>query len=77
MKDTATKRGLFAGWMLYVGGFVVLCAYGLFELFTAPDEPLLIKLCVASIGVGITLLFLTVLRQRMNERKSDPYKDVE
>ena len=36
-----------------------------------------LKIGLPSVVVGITILFLTVLRQRMNWAKTDKYLDVE
>ena len=68
------SRGL--GWVILSVWAVVLTAYGLWELATTPDEPLMGKLLVFGVFLGIALLFFSVLSQRMRESRTDKYKGV-
>ena len=36
-----------------------------------------IKVLISAVYVGLSVLFLSILRQRLIERKTDKYKDVE
>jgi hypothetical protein len=76
MNDLTVRASRGAGWLLYVIGTVVVVAYGVYE-FTIDDEiPALVKTSVAAIVVGLVLLFISVLRQRLVARKTDKYEDV-
>ena len=64
------------GWAILVVWAVVLTSYGLWELATAPAEPLLKKLLVFAVFLGMALLFFSVLAQRIREGRTDKYKGV-
>ena len=68
------SRGL--GWIILSIWAVALTSYGLWELATAPDEPLTGKLMVFGFFLGVALLFCSVLTQRMRESRTDKYKGV-
>ena len=69
-----TTRGL--GWVVLVVWSIVVTAYGLWEVVTAPGEPLISKLLVFGAFLGIGLLFFSVLSQRVRESRTDKYKGV-
>ena len=77
MNDTSVKATRGIGWLLFIGGVLVVVGIGLYEFVIDTSMPLHIKLITAAIWVGIGLLFVSVLRQRLIERRSDKYKDVE
>ncbi len=66
-----------AGWMLLIAGLLVAGAVFLFAFLTDNSISLLYKVLMAAIYGGLGLLFVSVLRQRLIERKTDKYKDVE
>ena len=68
------SRGL--GWIILSVWAVSLTSYGLWELATAPDEPLTGKLLVFGFFLGVALLFCSVLTQRTRESRTDKYKGV-
>jgi hypothetical protein len=70
-----TSRG--AGWLLFIVGAVVVCGYGAYEFAVDQTVPAAIKTGVAALVAGAILLFLSVLRQRLVERKTDKYEDVQ
>ncbi len=70
-----TTRGI--GWLLWVGGAVVLVAYGLFELIRDPSINVIEHVGILALILGSVLLFLTVLIERIGSYKTDRYKDVE
>ena len=75
-KGVKTTRGI--GWLLFVGGILVAAGVVLYELVTSEWSLSLTEmLIVGGIYGGLLLLFISVLRQRLIERKSDKYKDVE
>ena len=77
MSDSTVQATRGIGWLLLIGGFLALAGNGIYELLTDPSVGWPEKLLVAVIYGGFALLFVSVLRQRLIERKSDKYKDVE
>ena len=78
MDDTMVKASRGIGWLLVVGAVLLGAGLGVYELVTSPSSmSLLEKLIVGGIYGGMLLIFISVLRQRLIERKTDRYKDVE
>ena len=75
-KTVKTTRGI--GWLLLIGGILVAAGLALVEFRDAlATMSLAEKLIVGGVYGGLLLLFISVLRQRLVERKTDKYKDVE
>ena len=66
-----------AGWLLWIGGALVLAGYGLYEFLTDPFIAALRRVGVLAVMLGIVLVFLTVLIERVTSYRHDRYKDVE
>ena len=66
----------FVGWMLIVLGCSGLATGSLLLFFQSSDAPALVKLLYGLLIVGGGSLFLSVLRQRLIERKTDKYRNV-
>ena len=62
------------GWILFAAGLVVAAVLG-FSAFLA--APIIAKIITVAIYGGLGLLLVSVLRQRLAERKTDKYRDVE
>jgi len=77
MDDTTVRTSRGIGWLMFIGGLLVLAGYVIYEFVIDTSMPLGVKLLFAAIYGGMGVLFFSVLRQRMIERKSDRYKDVE
>ncbi len=77
MRDTTVRTSRGIGWLLFVGGILVLTGIGLYEFIIDTSINLTMKLLIAAIYGGLAVLFLSVMRQRLIERKTDKYKDVE
>lgn len=77
MNDTTVRTTRGIGWLLLIGGFLAIAGLGIYEFVTDPSVGLFEKFVVAAIYGGFAALFISVLRQRLIERKSDKYKDVE
>ncbi len=65
------------GWLLFLGGLLIVGAAVTYEILFIDGSNIYEKLIFFSITGGIGLLFYSVLRQRLIERKTDKYKDVE
>lgn len=66
-----------SGWALYVVGLAVLVGWGLYQ-FSRDDEVHLVeKIATGMVLMGVVLLFVSVLRQRLSEARNDRYKDVQ
>ena len=77
MNDPIVKAAQGIGWLLFVGALLILGGVGIYEFVLDTETELWVKLLVGAIYLGIGLLFLSVLRQRLIERKTDKYNDVE
>ena len=77
MNDPTVKAIRGIGWLLLIGGVLVITGIGLYLFITDSSMSLGEKLLAGSIYGGLAALFVSVLRQRLIERKSDKYKDVE
>ena len=76
MAAAADKPLRILGWLLFVGGVLGLVGYGIYA-FALADAPLPFKLLFAALCGGLALLLVAVLRQRLRERKTDKYRDVQ
>lgn len=78
MDDMAVKTTRGIGWLMVIGGVLLAVGVGLLRIITGETSMSLPELLViAGIYGGLLMLFVSVLRQRLIERKSDKYKDVE
>ncbi|MAV24955.1 MAG: hypothetical protein CMQ05_02400 [Gammaproteobacteria bacterium] len=77
MNDSIVKATQGIGWLLFVSGLLIVAGMGIYELVINTDMGLTEKLLASAIYGGLGILFLSVLRQRLIERKTDKYKDVE
>ena len=75
MDDTAVKATRGIGWVLFLGGALLMVGFLLVTV--VPELTLMQGLIVGGFYGGLLFLFVSVLRQRLIERKSDKYKDVE
>ena len=77
MGDTTVKASRAIGWLLFVGGILVAVGLGVYEIVFESQASMFEKITVGAIYAGLAGLFISVLRQRLIERKTDKYKDVE
>lgn len=68
------------GWILLSLGAIVLTSYGVYaflrSLWSDPSEPWWLRLAVGSVAVGLSVLFVSVLRERWFARNGDPYRRI-
>ncbi len=77
MGDMTVRTSRTIGWLLLVGGILAAVGLGVYEFVFNSSVSLFEKFIVAAIYLGMAGLFFSVLRQRLIERKTDKYKDVE
>jgi hypothetical protein len=71
-----TTRGI--GWLLLIGGLLLAAGFAIYEFVREIESiPTIALLIIGGLYGGILLLFYAVLRQRLIERKTDKYEDVE
>lgn len=75
-KSPYSRVTRFTGWILLIAGWATLLLFGLVELLKDTNEPLLPRLATISFIVGLIVLLLTVIRERIKKSKVDPYKEV-
>ena len=79
--DPVTRTGMGVGQLLVIVGLILVYGVGgywfIAEVNQDPDAPWFVKFGVPAIVIGLTILFFTVLIQRMKAAKTDRYIDVE
>lgn len=72
------ERGI--GWILVSVGAVLLLSYGAWvgvqEFLDDTTTPAIVKYGTVAVIVGLVVLFVSVVREKLFVRRSDPYKDV-
>lgn len=61
------------GWIAFIVGVVALTGWGIYEMIVLDWAEPIVKISTALALVGIVILFVSVLRQRLVTRKSDRY----
>lgn len=74
-KSVATPRRI--GWVVLIGGLLVIAGIFLIEFILSDEIHIGMKLIMIAIYGGLATLLFSVLRQRLIEQKTDKYKDVE
>lgn len=69
------ERG--TGFLLVIIGTIVVLLFGIYKAVTSPEFLTLKGLSITAILVGLVIVFLSVVRERYHEQKTDPYKEVE
>lgn len=77
MNDPIVQVSKGVGWLLFIVGVLMLSGAALVVLFFQPGMSFWQKFMLFAIYGGLATLFISVLRQRLIERKTDKYKDVE
>jgi predicted anti-sigma-YlaC factor YlaD len=77
MNDATIRTSRGAGWILYVVGILLLCGYAGYCFAVDPAVDALVKSGVGAVVLGVSLLFISVLRERLLTRKTDKYEDVQ
>ncbi len=75
--DATSRTTRSLGWLSYIISTLFLVGYGLYEFIIAETENALVKTAVLGIFLGLGLLLVSVIKQRLVESKTDRYKDVQ
>ncbi len=80
-KNPVTKTSANIGQVLTVGGLILfyggLSYWGLKEMISDPEVPVVVKIGIPILVIGIGILLASVMIDRIKASKNDPYKDVE
>lgn len=77
MDDKLVRLTRGIGWVLFLGALLIIGGIAVFQFLTDTGLKGYWKLLVSALYLGLGALFVSVLRQRLLERKTDRYKDVE
>ena len=73
LDDVYNRAERKTGWVLVILGTIALTAFGLTLFIQADDISLLTKLLLSVPVIGLVVLFISVLRQRMSVASTDRY----
>ena len=76
MNDPGVRVSALIGWTLFIGGLLLAAGVFVVSLLLDDDLGLLGKLIIVGVYGGLAGLLISVLRQRLIERKTDKYKNV-
>jgi hypothetical protein len=77
MNDSTVQVTRGIGWLLFLAGVLAIGGVALYEFVIDSSVPFHIKLITGSVWGGLGILLVSVLRQRLIERRTDKYDDVE
>jgi predicted anti-sigma-YlaC factor YlaD len=77
MDDVGVKLSRGLGWLLFLGALLIIGGFVIYSFLTDPGITAWWKTVFSAFYLGLAGLFISVLRQRLIERKTDKYKDVE
>ena len=77
MDDLGVKLSRGVGWVLFLAAAVIIVGTLVVLFLFDPGVPGAWKFVISLFYLGLLVLFGSVLRQRLIERKTDKYKDVE
>ena len=77
MDDNTVKTTRSIGWLMFIAGLLAIAGIGVVGFLFSDEIPVGMKLIIIAVYGGLATLLYSVLRQRLIERKTDKYKDVE
>ena len=77
MDDTGVQLTRGIGWLLVIAVMLIIAAVVIFQFIIDPGTGGFVKFLISAFYLGLAALFVSVLRQRLIEQKTDKYKDVE
>lgn len=73
------ERGI--GWIIFSIGCIILLTYGIFKavesIIADPQLEGIVKVGIFAVIAGIVILVVSVLREKVFTRKTDPYKEIQ
>ena len=66
-----------AAFILIGLGILALIGWGVQGFFMASDVPLLAKIAVGAVGVGVLILIGVAIKDRLKKAKTEKFKEVE
>jgi len=66
-----------AAFILIALGILALIGYGVKGFFMAADIPLLIRIAVGTISIGVLVLIGVAIKDRLAKAKTEDFKEVE
>ena len=66
-----------AAFILIGIGILILTGWGVKGFFMASEIPLLIRIAVGAIGVGVLVLIGVAIKDRLTKAKTEKFKEVE
>jgi len=64
-------------WILIGVSFLGLMGWGVYAFLADESIPLLMKIAIGAIGIGVLILFGVAIRDRFNKSKTDQFKEVD
>ena len=77
MDDSTVKTSRSIGWLMFIAGLLAIAGIGVVGFLFSDEIPVGVKFIIIAVYGGLATLLFSVLRQRLIERKTDKYKDVE
>ncbi len=65
------------GWIILIVWSIATTAYGALHYALSPNEPLLQKILIFGLFLGLALVFFSVLMERVRESRTDRYRGVQ
>jgi len=75
-KSPYSRFSKVSGLLLIFFGWITLIVFSLYEIFAHGEEPLVPKIAIVAMILGFLVLLIYVIRERIINYKSDPYKEV-
>lgn len=66
-----------AGLVMVIGSWAVLAIYFVYEMMVSGTEQAIPKMAIIIVLVGLVILLIGVIRDRIKAYKKDPYKEVD
>jgi len=66
-----------AGWLLVIGGYAALMIAWAYLFFFTSTEGWQVKIPIAAVTIGLLILLVQKIRERIHTLKVDPYREVE
>ena len=65
------------GWILFIVGSVILAIYAIYQFAIDRTTNSFVKIVIAAIVIGLVMIFISVLIERLREMKTDRYTGVQ